>query len=114
MWLFDGEVLTVPCSRAAHLEGNDTRSYREGYESIVQRNYKRIAEVWFDEYKDCFYYYFPELIVSVGCRVQNGEREFLWEKEIFLFAFHAISHLLDVSPRSEAGMIDNNSRILDN
>jgi polypeptide N-acetylgalactosaminyltransferase len=58
-WLFGGRVLTVPCSRIAHLETKRGRDYRKNYTKVISRNYKRVVEVWFDDYKKYYYHYNP-------------------------------------------------------
>ncbi|ELU12739.1 hypothetical protein CAPTEDRAFT_101883 [Capitella teleta] len=63
VWRCGGRVLNIPCSHAAHLEQSGQREYRnnQDWSSLMEYNYKRIAEVWLDEYKKYFYYYRPEL-----------------------------------------------------
>ncbi len=65
-YLWNGRVLGIPCCHAAHLEDDLTRDYRykEGLGKMTDNNYKRIVEVWLDEYKDTFYYYNPDILVS--------------------------------------------------
>lgn len=53
VWMCGGRILDSPCSRVGHI-------YRKfvPYKSIgggVNRNYKRVAEVWMDEYKEYLY-----------------------------------------------------------
>jgi polypeptide N-acetylgalactosaminyltransferase len=54
-WLFGGQVVSVPCSRVAHLEAPGFRDYRANFTKYTERNYKRVVEVWFDDYKKYFY-----------------------------------------------------------
>lgn len=50
-------MLEIPCSRVAHSyrNKNDYKRIDENGEDFVARNFKRIVEVWFDEYKDIVY-----------------------------------------------------------
>lgn len=54
LWLCADGLFKVPCSRITHTfrEINPSRITGEDY---VARNFKRIAEVWLDEYKELFY-----------------------------------------------------------
>ena len=58
-------MYNIPCSHVAHLEKEGLRDYRKGEEHIIQvrTNIKRVVEVWFDEYKETFYYYNQHLKV---------------------------------------------------
>ncbi|XP_055591431.1 N-acetylgalactosaminyltransferase 6-like [Uranotaenia lowii] len=48
IWLCGGQILEAPCSRVAHV----LKTYYEATPlHLKERNYKRIAEVWMDEYK---------------------------------------------------------------
>ena len=62
-YLWNGRVLAIPCSHVAHLEDKFKGSYRKGLGSVISNNYKRIVEVWLDDYKDTFYYYNPKVKV---------------------------------------------------
>jgi polypeptide N-acetylgalactosaminyltransferase len=64
VWLFGGEVVTVPCSRAGHFEAAGSRAYRDNFTNVIQTNYKRIVDVWFDEYGRYFYLHNPNLAVK--------------------------------------------------
>ncbi|ELT88930.1 hypothetical protein CAPTEDRAFT_164644 [Capitella teleta] len=61
LWLCGGRVLNIPCSHAGHLEQAGHRDYRKNWVSMTHYNYKRVAEVWLDEYKKYFYYYHPQV-----------------------------------------------------
>jgi glycosyltransferase involved in cell wall biosynthesis len=52
-------LFEVPCSRVAHTfrDINPSRSWKYDY---VPRNFKRVAEVWLDEYKEILYSRDPE------------------------------------------------------
>lgn len=58
VWLCGGKMLDTPCSRVAH-------TYRHFFpkqyyapvegQDVVAENFKRVAEIWMDEYKEYFY-----------------------------------------------------------
>lgn len=59
LWLCADGLFKVPCSRVTHTfrKINPTRKVSEDY---VGRNFKRVAEVWLDEYKELIYDKEPE------------------------------------------------------
>ena len=65
-YLWNGHVLAIPCSHVAHLEDDFKGVYRfkKGLGHKLDNNYKRIVEVWLDDYKDTFYYYNPVVKAS--------------------------------------------------
>uniref|UniRef100_UPI00358F62C3 N-acetylgalactosaminyltransferase 7-like isoform X1 n=2 Tax=Myxine glutinosa TaxID=7769 RepID=UPI00358F62C3 len=64
IWQCGGEVLFVPCSRAGHIyrmkgwDGNPAPPHVGS--SPTLKNYVRVVEVWWDEYRDYFYASRPE------------------------------------------------------
>ncbi len=58
-------MVNVPCSHAGHYEAPGSRDYRRGWESQINRNYKRVAEVWMGDYKRYLYYYHPDIEVYI-------------------------------------------------
>lgn len=58
--LCGGDLIEVPCSRISH----SFRSHQNNHElediDVAARNFKRIAEVWLDEYKEVVYQSDPE------------------------------------------------------
>lgn len=64
IWQFGGKLLFVPCSRVGHIyrlsgwQGNPPPVYVGSSPTI--KNYVRVVEVWWDEYKDYFYASRPE------------------------------------------------------
>ncbi|XP_039264523.2 N-acetylgalactosaminyltransferase 7-like [Styela clava] len=66
IWMCGGEVLFVPCSRVGHIyrlpgwSGNPPPDYVPSNPSL--RNYIRVVETWWDEYKEYFYASRPETI----------------------------------------------------
>ena len=63
----------IPCSFVAHLEAPNQRNYRANtdYEMQKRINYKRLVEVWFDDYKDIFYFYNPDIKVRKSQKVSH-------------------------------------------
>eukprot|EP00079_Xenopus_tropicalis_P022330 XP_012814191.1 PREDICTED: N-acetylgalactosaminyltransferase 7 isoform X1 [Xenopus tropicalis] len=64
IWQCGGKLLFTPCSRVGHIyrlhgwQGNPTPVYVGA--SPTLKNYIRVVEVWWDEYKDYFYASRPE------------------------------------------------------
>lgn len=58
LWLCADGLYEVPCSRVTHSFRmiNPSRKMKEDY---VARNFKRLAEVWMDDYKDIVYEFDP-------------------------------------------------------
>ncbi|CAO1393138.1 unnamed protein product [Diamesa serratosioi] len=65
LWLCGGELLEAPCSRVAHVfrRHNEYRIL-DGVD-FVARNFKRVAEVWMDDYKYALYQTDPERFAKV-------------------------------------------------
>ncbi|KAH8246190.1 hypothetical protein KR038_003083 [Drosophila bunnanda] len=69
LWLCGGRILEVPCSRVGHLyrEGSFKVHYtdkgKSSEDKLISRNYRRVAEVWLDEYKDKLFANMPHLTV---------------------------------------------------
>ena len=55
--------MNVPCSSAGHYERKGYRDYRQSWNHMIFRNFKRLVEVWFDEFKDIVYQYQPQIKV---------------------------------------------------
>ena len=53
-------MINVPCSHVAHMEEPGSRTYRHKWTHEMHRNYRRVAEVWLDEYSKYLYWYLPE------------------------------------------------------
>lgn len=54
LWMCRDGLFTVPCSRVGH-SFRDINPSRKLEEDFVARNFKRIAEVWLDEFKTLLY-----------------------------------------------------------
>ncbi|CAK8683668.1 unnamed protein product [Clavelina lepadiformis] len=93
IWMCGGEVLFVPCSRVGHVyrlpgwSGNPPPEYIPANPSL--RNYIRVVETWWDEYKDYFYASRPETInmpygdvsKQVAYRTSHNCKSFKWFME---------------------------------
>jgi len=64
LWMCGGGMLFVPCSRVGHIyrlegwDGNPPPDYVPTNPSM--RNYRRVIETWWDDYKKYFYVSRPE------------------------------------------------------
>ncbi|XP_041564023.1 polypeptide N-acetylgalactosaminyltransferase 8 isoform X2 [Drosophila elegans] len=69
LWLCGGQILEVPCSRIGHLYRSAnfqiryTDKDKASERKLIQRNYRRVAEVWLDEFKDKVFANMPHLTV---------------------------------------------------
>ncbi|KAL5247467.1 hypothetical protein ACHWQZ_G019370 [Mnemiopsis leidyi] len=60
LWMCGGRLEIVPCSRVGHIfRLKNPVSFPGGTSNTVNRNNKRLAEVWMDEFKEIFYWYSP-------------------------------------------------------
>ncbi|XP_011195817.3 N-acetylgalactosaminyltransferase 6 [Zeugodacus cucurbitae] len=57
IWMCGGRLLDVPCSRVGHIFRNDdwTGVTSDREDDYLHKNYKRVAEVWMDDYKYYLY-----------------------------------------------------------
>ena len=67
VWLCGGRVVNVPCSHAAHMEQPGSRDYRATWQQVINKNYRRVIEVWADDFKKYFFQYTPRVRVSDDC-----------------------------------------------
>uniref|UniRef100_A0A8R1I333 Polypeptide N-acetylgalactosaminyltransferase n=1 Tax=Caenorhabditis japonica TaxID=281687 RepID=A0A8R1I333_CAEJA len=60
VWQCHGRMVDAPCSRVAHIYRCKYSPFKNaGMGDFVSRNYKRVAEVWMDEYKQKLYEHRP-------------------------------------------------------
>ncbi|EGT53693.1 CBN-GLY-10 protein [Caenorhabditis brenneri] len=60
VWQCHGRMVDAPCSRVAHIYRCKYAPFKNaGMGDFVSRNYKRVAEVWMDEYKETLYKHRP-------------------------------------------------------
>ncbi|XP_004527090.1 N-acetylgalactosaminyltransferase 6 [Ceratitis capitata] len=57
IWMCGGRLLDVPCSRVGHIFRSDdwTGIQTENEDDYLYKNYKRVAEVWMDDYRYYLY-----------------------------------------------------------
>jgi polypeptide N-acetylgalactosaminyltransferase len=59
--LCGGDLVEVPCSRVSHtFRSNQRNHFLDGID-VSARNFKRIAEVWLDDYKEVVYNAEPKI-----------------------------------------------------
>ncbi|XP_058463357.1 putative polypeptide N-acetylgalactosaminyltransferase 9 [Malaya genurostris] len=54
-WICGGKMVTVPCSRVAHIQKTGHPYLSETSKDVVRANSLRLAEVWMDEYKQVIF-----------------------------------------------------------
>nr|CAX73828.1 polypeptide GalNAc transferase 6 [Schistosoma japonicum] len=56
IWMCGGRMIDTPCSRIGHIYRKYSTNFpKSQLGDFVGRNYKRVAEVWMDEYKEYLY-----------------------------------------------------------
>jgi polypeptide N-acetylgalactosaminyltransferase len=55
LWQCGGRMVDVPCSHVGHIYRKFAPFPNPGIGDFIGRNYKRVAEVWMDEYKEHIY-----------------------------------------------------------
>ncbi|KRZ97204.1 Structural maintenance of chromosomes protein 1A, partial [Trichinella sp. T8] len=62
LWQCHGRMIDIPCSRIAHIYRCKYAPFEDpGIGNFLERNYKRVAETWMDEYKEYLYLRMPRL-----------------------------------------------------
>uniref|UniRef100_A0A1Q3FN37 Polypeptide N-acetylgalactosaminyltransferase n=1 Tax=Culex tarsalis TaxID=7177 RepID=A0A1Q3FN37_CULTA len=54
-WICGGRMVTVPCSRVAHIQKTGHPYLMKANKDVVRANSLRLAEVWMDEYKQVIF-----------------------------------------------------------
>ncbi|XP_055629524.1 putative polypeptide N-acetylgalactosaminyltransferase 9 [Toxorhynchites rutilus septentrionalis] len=54
-WICGGKMVTVPCSRVAHIQKTGHPYLTQTKKDVVRANSLRLAEVWMDEYKQVIF-----------------------------------------------------------
>ncbi|CAH8654655.1 N-acetylgalactosaminyltransferase 6 [Schistosoma haematobium] len=61
IWMCGGRLIDVPCSRVGHIfREYPTNFPQPKVKNFLGRNFKRVAEVWMDEYKEYIYRSLPK------------------------------------------------------
>jgi len=105
IWQCGGTMVDAPCSRVGHIYRKFAPFPNPGIGDFMGRNYKRVAEVWMDEYKEYLYdrkpYYRDidagDLSELVALRKKLNCKPFSWfMKEV---AFDLPKHYPPVEPK---------------
>ncbi|XP_052850688.1 putative polypeptide N-acetylgalactosaminyltransferase 10 [Drosophila gunungcola] len=110
VWMCGGMMLYVPCSRVGHINRGPMRSKQSPRNhNFVARNYKRVAEVWMDEYKTYVYDRSQELYekTQAGLLTQRQSLRMSLKCKSFDWYMHSVApDFLKIFPTLEPpGMI---------
>lgn len=107
LWLCGGKLLEVPCSRVSH-------TFRKHYEwrkkpgvDFVAHNFKRIAEVWLDDYKEYLYRNEPQRYTRIDAGDLTREkliRKNLNCKPFQYFLEYVMPDMLERYPAEDPGV----------
>ncbi|XP_048733053.2 polypeptide N-acetylgalactosaminyltransferase 13-like isoform X2 [Ostrea edulis] len=61
VWTCGGRLVHVACSKIGHIARDQPYSFLAERSAVEIHNYKRIVEVWFDEFKQYVYHVYPEM-----------------------------------------------------
>ncbi|CRK96601.1 CLUMA_CG009999, isoform A [Clunio marinus] len=116
LWLCGGQLLEVPCSRIAHTfrKHNEWRKRKDV--DFVGHNFKRIAEVWLDEYKEFLYKTDPKRFQKIDAGDLTREkliREKLHCKPFSYMLEHVMPDMLDKFPLKDPGAFAHGAIISD-
>ena len=87
IWQCGGEMLDAPCSRIGHIYRGYAPFDNPRKKDFLTKNYKRVAEVWMDEYKEFLYMRSPgkyektdagDLTEQFAVRERNKCKPFKW------------------------------------
>ncbi|KAK2193683.1 hypothetical protein NP493_8g05002 [Ridgeia piscesae] len=99
VWLFGGRIVKVPCSRMAHLEKEGYRDYRNNWHWQTMANFRRVVDLWGDDYKQTFFDFVPD-IEKVGAQ-DVTKRLYLKKKakhDLSWYIKHIYPELLETLP----------------
>ncbi|KAI4462465.1 n-acetylgalactosaminyltransferase [Holotrichia oblita] len=93
IWMCGGQMYDAPCSRVGHIYRKFAPFPNPGKGDFVGRNYKRVAEVWMDEYAEFIYKRRPkyrsidpgDLSIGLGIRERLKCKSFKWFMETIAF-----------------------------
>ncbi|KRT83491.1 hypothetical protein AMK59_4788 [Oryctes borbonicus] len=93
IWMCGGQMYDAPCSRVGHIYRKFAPFPNPGKGDFVGRNYKRVAEVWMDEYAEYIYKRRPQYRdlnpgdLSVGREIRERLKckDFKWFIETIAF-----------------------------
>ncbi|MCL4121458.1 UNVERIFIED_CONTAM: hypothetical protein GTU68_039070, partial [Idotea baltica] len=104
IWQCHGQMVDVPCSRVGHIYKKFSPFPNPRKDDFLARNYRRVAEVWMDDYKKYLYMRRPEwLDINTGdisdqleVRHRNKCKSFRWFIEEV--AFDLVKHYPPIEP----------------
>ncbi|KRX42020.1 putative polypeptide N-acetylgalactosaminyltransferase 10, partial [Trichinella murrelli] len=93
IWQCGGTLIDVPCSHVGHIYREFSPFANPGAGDFVGRNYKRVAEVWMDEYKEYVYMRRPhyrkldpgDISKQKEIRKRLGCKPFKWFMQMIAF-----------------------------
>lgn len=93
IWQCGGQMVDSPCSRVGHIYRKYAPFPNPGIGNFVGKNYKRVAEVWMDEYAEYIYLRKPhyrdldpgDLTKQKGIREKLQCKPFKWFMEKIAF-----------------------------
>lgn len=108
IWQCGGSMVDAPCSRIGHVYRKFAPFSNPGVGDFVGRNYRRVAEVWMDEYKEYIYNRRPhyrkidpgDLTSQLDIRKQLKCKSFRWF--MTKIAFDLVKHYPPVEPPTGA------------
>ncbi|XP_015113732.1 N-acetylgalactosaminyltransferase 6 isoform X2 [Diachasma alloeum] len=103
IWQCDGEMYDAPCSRVGHIYRKFPPFPNPGRGDFLGKNYKRVAEVWMDEYAEFIYKRKPHLrsLDPGDLREQKALRSRLRCKSFKWFMENIAFDLVEVYPPIE-------------
>ncbi|KAK3881948.1 hypothetical protein Pcinc_013650 [Petrolisthes cinctipes] len=104
VWQCHGMMVDAPCSRIGHIYRKFAPFPNPRKDNFVARNYRRVAEVWMDEYKQYLYMRQPgwlqvdtkDLSEQLAVRERNKCHSFKWFMENV--AFDLVKHYPLIEP----------------
>lgn len=107
MWLCGGQILLVPCSIVGHVFRRHNEYRQKKGIDFITHNFKRIAEVWLDDYKECLYKREPEKYAKIdygNVEKQKLIRQNLNCKPFKYFLDHLMPDMKEKFPCVEPGV----------
>lgn len=104
IWQCGGAMYDAPCSRVGHIYRGYAPFDNPRKKDFLTRNYKRVAEVWMDEYKEYIYMRHPERYANTDpgdLSKQKGVRQQLQCKPFSWFMKEVAFDLVDKYPPIE-------------
>ncbi|XP_075972355.1 N-acetylgalactosaminyltransferase 6-like [Anticarsia gemmatalis] len=123
LWQCGGRMVDVPCSRVGHIYRKFAPFPNPGHGDFVGRNYRRVAEVWMDEYAEYLYKRRPhyrdiepgDLTEQKALRQRLNCKPFKWFMKRIAFDLTAKYPPIDPKPFAEGRIraVSNNKLCVD-